>query len=538
MSASVFKKGFLFFIVFILTVQCARRGRPEGGPLDLDPPRMIQAEPDTMTTGFDADKIRIYFDEFVRLTNVQRQLIISPPMKYFPEIRPQGLPTKYIDILIVDTLRENTTYTLNFGQSVQDNNEANPLSFFKYVFSTGDYIDSLQLSGYLKDALLEKPENFITVMLYEADSTFNDSTIYKKPPTYITNTLDSLTSFKLENLKPGTYHLLALKDKSNNYLYNQKNDKIAFLNHPVTLPTDSVYALTLFKEINTFRARRPSQVAKQRFLFGYEGSAENIQIELLTQASDSFDYRITKQADKDTLFYWFKNVSADTLSFKVYQNESVPDTFRVALKDFKKDSMIIKQLYSTFQPLDKPYGFSSEIPLDTFDTTKISVVDQDSLPVSFEVYIKDQQNLIIDYPKTESNRYSMLLLPGAFTDFFGNVNDTIKISSRTKSEREYGRLNLNLETVRDFPIIVQILNGSGKVVIEQTVLNRGTADFRFIDPGTYKIRLVHDKNGNGRWDTGNWFEKRQPEAVEYFEKTLDIRANWDVFEVFVPKLPK
>lgn len=536
MPASSLKQGLLFLLLLLLTVQCARRGRPEGGPLDLEPPQMLSAEPNTMTTEFKADKIRIYFNEFIRLTNVQRQLIISPPMKYFPEIRPQGLPTKFIDILLVDTLQGNTTYTLNFGQSVQDNNESNPLSFFKYVFSTGSYIDSLSVRGNIKDALLEKPENFITVMLYEADSTFNDSTIYKKPPTYITNTLDSLTKFNLENLKPGTYHLLALKDKNNNYLYNQKNDKIAFLNQTITLPTDSTFTLNLFKEINTFSIRRPSQVAKNRYLFGYEGSSEGIRIEILNKVNDSFDYRITKQPDKDTLFYWFKNIAADTLSFKVYQNTSVPDTFRVPLKEMKKDTLVIKQIYTSFQPIDKPYGFSTEIPLVAADSSKVSVVDQDSVAVAFKFYIEDQQKLIIDYPKTENNKYSMLLLPGAFTDFYGNKNDTIKISSRTKSERDYGRLNLNLETVRDFPVLVQLLDASGRIYTEKIAESRGTIDFRYIDPGKYRVRIIHDTNANGKWDTGNWFEKRQPEAVEYFEKTIDLRANWDVFEVFVPKL--
>lgn len=535
MFGSTLKQSLLFVLLMLLTVQCARRGRPEGGPLDLEPPKMLSAEPDTMTTEFDAEKIRIYFNEFIRLTNVQRQLIISPPMKYFPEIRPQGLPTKFIDILMVDTLLENTTYTLNFGQSILDNNESNPLTFFKYVFSTGTYIDSLNVEGSIKDALLEKPENFITVMLYEADSTFNDSTIYKTPPTYLTNTLDSLTTFKLENLKPGRYYLLALKDKNNNFLYNQKNDKMAFIHQTVTLPTDSTYTLNLFKEINTFSTRRPTQAASNRYLFGYEGSSENIKIELLNRVNDSFDYRITKEPDKDTLFYWFKNITADTLSFKVYQNESVPDTFHVPFKEMKKDTLIIRQIYTSFQPLDKPYAFSSEIPLVSTDSTKISVLDIDSLSVPFKVYIENQQKLIIDYPKTENNRYSMLLLPGAFTDFFGSVNDSIKISSRTKSERDYGRLNLNLETVQNFPLIVQLIDGSGKVFTEKFISSRGSVDFRFIDPGKYKVRLIHDSNGNGKWDTGNWFEKRQPEAIEYFEKTIDLRANWDVFEVFVPQ---
>ncbi|MDT8415773.1 MAG: Ig-like domain-containing protein [Flavobacteriaceae bacterium] len=535
MSKRSLRAILLFVLVVLGLTQCARRGTPDGGPRDLDPPVMTKAIPDTFSTNFDAEKIRIYFNEYVRLTNVQRQLIISPPMNFFPEIRPQGLPTNFIDILMVDTLKENTTYTFNFGQSIQDNNESNPLSFFKYVFSTGDYIDSLQISGAIKDALLEVPDNFISVMLQEVDSTFNDSTIYKQKPIYITNTLDSLTVFQMENIKPGTYFLYALKDINNNYLYDQKTEKIAFREAFVTLPTDSVFVLNLFKEINNFKAYRPTQAARRRYLFGYEGAPENIKIELLNQVSDSFDYRITKQSEKDTLFYWFKNYEADTLQFKVYQNDAKADTFDVSFKKIKGDTLLLKPLYTTFLPLDKPYVLTSEVPLLAFDENKISVLDQDSVVVNFKADLKNEQELVVDFPKTEVNRYKIQFLPGAVTDFFDRQNDTIRVTARTKSDREYGRLSLNLELVRDFPVVVQLLNSSGKVITEKIATTRRTVDFTLLDPMVYTIRIIHDTNANGKWDTGDFFKRRQPEQIDYMNKTIDIRANWDVFETFTPK---
>jgi hypothetical protein len=151
----------------------------------------------------------------VKLKNLNKQLIVSPPMKYNPEVSPMT-PSKIINIKIKDTLQENTTYSFNFGQSIEDNNEGNPYNQFKYIFSTGSYIDSLKVSGTIKDALNKKEDSFVSVMLYEANSKFNDSMVYKSVPRYITNTLDSLKTFKIENVKAGKYLLVAMKDANSN----------------------------------------------------------------------------------------------------------------------------------------------------------------------------------------------------------------------------------------------------------------------------------------------------------------------------------
>jgi len=522
----------LFVFALLALVQCAKRGTPEGGPKDLLPPRMVEAQPDTFSTQFTAKKIRIYFDEFVRLKDVQKQLIISPPMKYFPEVRPQGLPTKFIDILIRDTLLENTTYTMNFGQSVEDNNEANPFSFFKYVFSTGKYIDSLTLSGTIKDALLKVPDNFVSVMLYEVNEKFNDSIIYKLPPTYITSTLDSAVVYNFENMKPGTYFLAALKDKNNNYLYNQKTDKIGFKKEYITLPTDSVYALTLFKEVNTFKALKPTQASANRLIFGYEGSPEKMKIDILSPMLKDFDYRVTADKTKDTLYYWFKDVEADTLRLKV-SNEKKIDTFAIPFKKMKKDSLLLRPVYTGTLPLNKSYYLESEIPLERFDKEKIFVFSNDSVPISFEAKLDSIQLFSIAFAKEESQRYNIKLLPGALTDFYEHSNDTLNIKIATKNDRDYGRLNMDLKNIQQFPIIVQLLNNAGLVLAEQLVTQNKVAEFLFLDPMKYTVRIIYDSNGNGKWDTGDYFSKRQPERIEYFPAELDIRANWDVFETFI-----
>ena len=194
----------IFNVLFLICaglalMQCAKRGSPSGGPKDETPPVLLRAIPEQMTTNFEGDEIRLYFDEYIKLQNVQEQLIVSPPLKYPLEISPQGSASKYVKIVIKDTLRPETTYTFNFGQSIVDNNEGNPAPFITYVMSTGDYIDSLLVEGRVLDAFKEEAESYISVMLYEIDTAYTDSTVFKEPPTYITNTLDSATTFELRN---------------------------------------------------------------------------------------------------------------------------------------------------------------------------------------------------------------------------------------------------------------------------------------------------------------------------------------------------
>ena len=172
----IMKKQFslLVVLIFLMAVlmDCARRGRPEGGPKDEDAPILVNAKPLQFTTNFTAKEIKIYFDEYIKLKDLQKQLIISPPLKYQPIIKPLGTPSKYISIKILDTLKENTTYTINFGQSVVDNTEENVLNNFKYVFSTGDIIDSLSVSGVIKDSFEKEADKNVTIMLYEINDTF------------------------------------------------------------------------------------------------------------------------------------------------------------------------------------------------------------------------------------------------------------------------------------------------------------------------------------------------------------------------------
>ncbi len=242
------KKILLFCVLLILTlIGCAKRGSISGGLKDTIAPVLKVSFPKNYTTDFKGKTIKLSFDEYVKLKNVDKQLIISPPLTKRPQILPVTA-SKSITIHFLDSLQTNTTYSLNFGQSIEDNNEGNPYRQFKYVFSTGKFIDSLSLSGTIKDAHLKKTDAFVNVMLYEINDKYTDSIVYKENPRYITNTLDSAASFKLDHLKAGKYVLVALKDLNNDTKFNPKTEKIGFRKQYITLPNDSLFEIDLFKE--------------------------------------------------------------------------------------------------------------------------------------------------------------------------------------------------------------------------------------------------------------------------------------------------
>ena len=242
---------------------------------------MVIANPPYKSINFNSKKIKLSFDEYVTLDKLNQQLVISPPLKYAPTISPQGSPSKEITIKLTDTLKENTTYIFNFGNSIRDNNEGNTLKSFNYVFSTGKYVDSLKTKGLVKDAFNNKHDKDISVLLYKVDSSYSDSIVYKQKPNYITNTIDSL--YKITNIKDGKYLLIALKDVSSNYLFNPKEDKIGFYNRFIELPKDSLInePLSLFKEVPSFRVISAKEISKGKILFGFEGGKENINLSLI-----------------------------------------------------------------------------------------------------------------------------------------------------------------------------------------------------------------------------------------------------------------
>lgn len=527
----------LCFILSLILSSCAKRGSPDGGPIDEIPPEFIRANPENFSINFDEKEIEIFFDEYIRLEEPQRQIIVSPPMERPPAFTPLGAPQRSVEIEIFDTLQENTTYTINFGRSIVDNNEGNPLPFFQYVFSTGSYIDSLSVSGTVADAFLKEPEPFISVMLYEVDSSYTDSVIYQKPPRYITNTLDSSATFQLNNLKEGTYQLVALKDNNNNYLFEPGVDKIAFLEDFIQIPTDSTFHLNLFKEDLPFEILpRPEQVAQQHLLFAYTGvRPENYEIELIAPPTpEDFTSRITKDRETDTLHYWYKPfLETDSLHF-VVSAPDFRDTLLARTSEMERDSLQINVEPSGQLDFNETVKIIPTVPLNVVHDSLIQLYNKDTLPVPFEVkYDRFLNEIIVDFEKQENESYQLISYPGAFTGFFGGINDTLDVQLSTRAYADYGSVTFNLQNLPSSPVIAQLTNKEGEMQAEKYLTTGNSVTFNNISPGSYFLRLIIDKDEDREWDTGSYLLEQQPEKIIYFPEPIDIRANWEISQPFI-----
>ena len=534
---------YTFLLLLLITIGCAKRGSITGGLKDTIAPVLKASYPQNFSKNFKDNEIKLVFDENIKLKNLNKQLIISPPMKYEPLILPTT-PSKTITIKIKDTLQPNTTYSFNFGQSIADNNEGNPFNQFKYVFSTGNYIDSLSLSGRVKSAYDKEVEPFVSVLLYEVNDTFTDSVVYNQTPKYVTNTLDSLKTFRLENLKAGKYLLVALKDYNSNNKYNPKTDKIGFIKELITIPNDTVYELKLFKEKLPFKTFKPTQASGNRLLMGFEGKLNNGKDRpktILKNGNDDLTHVVTKFPKKDSLQIWFKPIKTDSLRLAVAK-EKYEANFTFKIKDQKKDTLTLVASQSIDLKFRERFNLESSTPLLTIENSKISVLNKTKTAVPFTTEYDDfNQKLYFDFKKEPSENYTIRILPKALTDFFEKSNDTLNFKLNTKPVEDYGNLTVVLANAKQFPIIIELTNEKGDVLASEFTEEKTTINFNLIDPALYSLRAIYDTNKNKEWDSGNYLEKLQAEEVIYFSKEIEVRANWDVNQIFdlsIPYMPE
>ncbi len=521
-------------------MSCAKRGSITGGLKDTLAPVLKYSTPKNFSTDFKAKEIVLTFDEYVKLKNTNKQLIISPPMKHEPIILPTTA-SKEITIKILDTLQPNTTYSMNFGQSIADNNEGNAYNQFKYVFSTGPYIDSLSIGGIVKDAYEKNVDNFVSVMLYEINDKYKDSVVYKEFPRYITNTLDSLRTFKLENLKAGKYLLVALKDKGNNNKFNPKDDKIGFLKHYITVPNDTLFELELFKESQTLKTLKPIQASGNRLFLPYDSKQDFTNSKpkvVLKNKNEILESIVTRFPKKDSLQVWYKPIKVDSLSMEI-STENYNKKFTFKIKDQKKDTLNITATQSGVLNFRDRFTLESATPLVKFDKSKIKLTNKDSVAVDFTTeYDEFDQKLYVDFKKEPLEKYKFTFLPGALTDFYDKSNDTLSYKLTTKEYADYGNLVLNLKNVKRFPIIVEITNKKGDVVLASQYSEGQTKlTFDLVEPNSFTLRITYDDNKNKIYDSGNFLKKTYAEEVFYYQKEVDVRTNWDVDETIDMSIP-
>ena len=566
--------AFAFGIITVFTY-CANPVSPSGGPQDQTPPKMVDADPPLYTKNFKAEKIKIEFNEFVELKDLNNQLIVSPPMKKNPEVK---IRSKSIIIEFEEDLLPETTYNLFFGDAIVDITEGNPYSNFQYIFSTGNILDSLSITGNVFNAFDNAPPEITNVMLYldNNDTIVFDSLPYFIKPYFMTKTNEN-GDFTLNNLPNKKFKLFALLDVNANLIYDQPNEQIAFIDSLVypyfikpvlpdsllksdTIPGDSLSAmplndielskpiehfdLALFQEVDSMQRFIKAVVAKKNQInFIFKTSTIDPQIRALD--IQNLNWSLPEvNLTRDTITYWLKNTERDSIRFEISDDGNILDTInmsirkRVVGRKQKKDTMLYSALTiksglrgancDLYQPIHFTFGY----PVETFDFSKIQLLEHDSVPVKAEFIFSDSINRKLNaiYKWKESTKYTLVFPDSIFYDIHGQSNDSLVLSFTSKSIENYGNLFLNIKLSNPGSnYIIQLLK-QDKVVLEKIITEEGQVKFESIDPGEYQLKVIFDLNNNGIWDTGNYLYKLQPEKVNFFPNTITIRGNWDLEE--------
>jgi uncharacterized protein (DUF2141 family) len=522
----------LFTGLLLSTVQCAKRASPTGGPKDSIPPVLINASPKLNTIFFDKEEINLTFNEYITLKDINKQLIISPPLNSTQyKVYPVTGASKKVTLKLLDTLLDNTTYTFNFGESITDFNESNPTSYLTYTLSTGPTIDSLYIRGRVTDAFELETERFISLQLYPVDSTYNDSVIYTQKPLYVTSTLDT-TIYRFQNLKAGKYAIIALEDKSGNYFFDQSVDKIGYKKELIELPKDSIIDLRLFKERTNFFWDQPYFVNDHHIILSYYGDRDNEPFKMVSNVPESFESLVTQSRETDTLNYWFKGAELDSLQFEF----NIKDSLQIKTVQFNNptpDSLVIDKLTSGSLRLQEKYELKSNLPITLVNSEQVIVTNVDSIQIPAVLKLQENYDRVtIDFEVIPNDRYEITLLPNALVDFWGNTNDTLVYRTSTKKIEDYGNIFLRVQHQSPHPYIIELLKNDDVIRRFDTPVEGNNYRFELLDAGNYRVRLIEDPNENKLWDTGSYLEKIQPEKVIYYWKEIDLRANWDMNEIF------
>jgi hypothetical protein len=601
---------FTLLLLLSLCWNCAQQSSPTGGPRDETPPAVVESIPPNYSTYFNARKIQITFDEYLVLDNVNQQLVVSPPMEKKPEVK---LRKKSLIIQIEDTLKENTTYTFNFGNAIKDLHEGNRLLNFEYVFSTGPVLDSLSVKGTLKYAEdLSVPDEPVTIMLYD---NLRDSVPLTDIPLYVARSGDSGV-FSVNNLRADTFKVFALKDGNYNLLFDLPTEEIAFLD--TSLIVNAEFARSLFERtmvpdstrepeglpdtltagvpVPEFALMPPGEIDTvsttadtlegagpdynsiyiDLLLFTEEKEIQYIvndardnrrllQLAFARPLTDSFRYRFLTpgidgridvledfSAGRDSLNLWLIDsldykrdtitlglsyTVKDTSQLFVTRMDTLLFTFRERKAKSKKekpeteDGLRITTIRKRGEhDLNKNLLLDLNVPLKEIRDSLIhlyKVSDSVEIEIPFRA-VKDPEIPTRGWIEAEWESitwYRLLVLPGAVESIYDLEHDTIDVPFRTRDTEFYGRILLGLQHVHN-PVIIQLISRD-QVIRQQTVETDGQYEFAFLQPREYTIKFIHDLNGNGRWDTGNYLKKQQPEPVEFVEKPINVRSNWD-----------
>jgi hypothetical protein len=433
---------------------------------------------------------------------------------------------KKIVIKLPNNLTPNTTYSINFGSAIEDITEYNTFPNYKYVFSTGDFLDSLSYTGTVVNAYDLTPQEKVYVLLYDK---INDSIPLLELPRYVALT-DKEGNYEITNIAEGSYKLFALKDINSNYLFDLPNEEIGFKDELISLTTSlKENKIELFEE--NHERQYIKKVSHKKY--GKIDIQLNLPITDLKVKSlniiQEHPWLIEKNEAGDSLIVWatFAN-KIKNWNIVIYDGETIIDTIILDLIMELKDSIL--SFSSNVTPafnLNSSITITAERPVIRLDTTQIQLME-DSTFVDFKIMKKDEvsRKFRIEYPFKENTSYQLFIPPNTFEDIYGLKNDTLLQTFRTKSESDYGIINLSINPNFSKNYIVQLFRGE-KLIKQTEYSGTQKIKYEYLNPGDYKLKLIVDNNNNKKWDTGNYLEHLQPEKVIYYEKEIKIRANWD-----------
>ncbi|MGQ9846384.1 MAG: Ig-like domain-containing protein [Bacteroidales bacterium] len=530
----------IFFLgIIILFFACASQSPLTGGERDTTPPKLVRSVPQTGSVNVSPQRIDFEFDEFIQVKSLNQKLIVSPPLKYMPELKQK---TKGFSLIIKDTLKPNTTYNFYFGDAIQDLNENNPLNDFNYVFSTGDHLDSLQLTGTVIDALTLTPENNFLVMLYTDTS---DSVPFKIKPNYITRT-NSNGFFRFNYLKNNTYKIIGIGDKNNNYMFDASNEKIAFQTNTITLNSKKNDSLVLYSFIED---RTKQYIKKTERKLPYKANIifntiSNQKPVIHFSNLDILDYYIT--TNNDTIIIFFNDSLQylnETLKLKItyYRSDSLKNSITVV--DTINLKWTGKENYKPTTNTNFHWNITNNAKISSkqiisilfdepvfLDNSAIEIVDSSKKQIPF-ILFKDSTNCLkwnIKASLADGKYYRILLNSASVKCPYGHSLKNDTLTFETLQPEDFANLKFNIKLPYAENFIIELINEKNNIVKTWNINSDTNIYVERLLPGKYSLKAIADTNKNGKWDNGYYILHLQPEKIYNYYQTIQLKANWDM----------
>ncbi len=535
----------LYLLILLNFNRCAQIGVLNGGEKDTTPPKLLEAFPLMQSTNFSSNIIVLKFDEFVKLKDLNNQLLISPKIKNQPEITANG--KKVVIKMNASELLPNTTYKIYFGTAIADMHEGNSINNFAYVFSTGSEIDTLKFKGKVVNAYTAEAEKDVVAGLYYNEN-LSDSFPYKQTPDYLARTNEE-GLFEMENLPSKEFKLVCFTDKNKDYLYNgQETESIGFLNDLVKIGTDSSAKLKLFKE----KAEKVfvkkvvmTEYGKGMILFNTKSKIDLSPV--VKEASLNFT-QVSPERNSDTCIFYYKEIK-DSLWLQVnYENQIKSDTLMLKVPVFKfRNRRVIKPI-SNFENgklsyWNKPtFKMQTWVNKDKFRPEGVFIVSKkDTLMSKTQIITEwlDENTLVFKNDFKPKIDYTIKLDTSVFVNYIGYTNDSLSYNFNVLGKKEFGSLSLKVTFNKKQAYIIQLLTSDNRVAkqafTEISLSSTNITPFVFNDltPGQYKVRVIYDDNSNKLWDTGNFLLKNQAENTFIFEKAIKVIPDWEIEEEFI-----